>query len=248
MRSDGCPVSAQSSTRERASVERPPIGYREELLRRGWNSIARDEATRLDALVTFDVVFLARHGQTLWNHEGRKQGQLDSPLTAAGERHAADLARIAETLDVGLVVSSPIGRARSTAQTCADLLGRSVEVVDELAEVHHGGMAGLTTPEANIRFPGALEQRSLEKYDWRFPGGESYADADERAALALGKIERKGPIRPLIVSHEMIGRMLLRNLLGRRPADVLGTRQPHDVVYRVDLSSGVADELVTCPV
>jgi probable phosphoglycerate mutase len=158
------------------------------------------------------------------------------------------LARIAETLDVDLVASSPIGRARSTAQTCADVVGRTVEVVDELAEVHHGEMAGLTTAEANVRFPGALDQRVLDKYYWRFPGGESYADADERAAVALRRIARAGSRRPLIVSHEMIGRMLLRNLLGLRPADVLGTQQPHHVVYQVDVSLGQVDELVTQPV
>lgn len=197
--------------------------------------------------MTFEVVFLARHGQTLWNREGRKQGQLDSPLTPAGKRHAADLARIAGTLDVDLVASSPIGRARSTAQACADVVGSALEVVDELAEVHHGRMAGLTTRQANIQFPGALDQRASEKYSWRFPGGESYADADVRAAVALGRIARTGSRRPLIVSHEMIGRVLLRNLLGWRPADVLDIQQPHHVVYQVDLSSGQVDELVTQP-
>jgi probable phosphoglycerate mutase len=207
--------------------------------------LSGDEAARLNALVTFDVVFLARHGQTLWNRQSRKQGQLDSPLTPAGERHAADLGRLTGTFDVDLVASSPIGRARTTAQISADAVGRTVLVVDELAEVHHGEMAGLTSAEANVRFPGALDQRALDKYYWRFPGGESYADADQRAAAALSRIAQTGSRRPLIVSHEMIGRMLLRNLLGRRPADVLDTKQPHQVVYRVDLTSGQVDELAT---
>lgn len=195
--------------------------------------------------VTFDVVYLARHGQTRWNREGRKQGQLDSPLTFAGHQHAADLASVAVTLGVDLVTSSPIGRAMATAQVSAEALGLTVQVIPELAEVHHGEMAGLTTTQANARFPGALEQRARDKYKWRFPGGESYADADDRAAVALARIALAGARRPLIVSHEMIGRMLLRNLLGTGSAEALITQQPHHVLYRVEPSSGHLEELTT---
>lgn len=204
-------------------------------------------AIGLDALVTFDVVYLARHGQTQWNRERRKQGQLDSPLSAAGRTHAENLSQAAASFDVDLIASSPIGRALTTAEICAHALGLSVVVVAELAEVHHGAMAGLTTSEASARFPGALELRAMDKYEWRFPGGESYADGDLRAGIALDRIARTGARRPLIVSHEMIGRMLRRNLLDSRPADVLSTNQPHDVVLRVDPSSGHIDELSTVP-
>ena len=202
-------------------------------------------ASELDALVTFDVVYLARHGQTQWNREGRKQGQLDSRLSAAGRTHAENLARAAAAYDVDLVASSPIGRALTTAEVCAHALGLPVIVIAELAEVHHGDLAGLTTSEANVRFPGALEQRAMDKYKWRFPGGESYADADLRAGIALDRIARTGARRPLIVSHEMIGRMLRRNLLGNRPIDVLATNQPHHIVLRVDPSSRHVNELST---
>lgn len=195
--------------------------------------------------MAFDVVYLARHGQTAWNLQGRKQGQLDSPLTEAGRNHAQALARLAGTFNADLVASSPIGRARTTAQVCADALELAVTVVDELAEVHHGKMAGLTSAEADARFPGALEQRRLAKYRWRFPCGESYADADERAAVALERILQTGARRPLIVSHEMIGRMLLRNLIASPPAVVLSTQQPHDLVYLVDPSTREVREVST---
>lgn len=202
-------------------------------------------ATELDALVTFDVVYLARHGQTQWNQEGRRQGQLDSPLSAAGLKHAEDLACAARGFDVDLVACSPLGRALSTAELCARSLGIQMVVVEELAEVHHGDMAGLTPSEADIKFPGALDQRALALYEWRFPGGESYADADLRASVALDRLVRDGARRPLIVSHEMIGRMLRRNLVGNQPADALRTQQPHHIVLRVNPSTGHIAELST---
>jgi broad specificity phosphatase PhoE len=195
--------------------------------------------------VAFGMVFLARHGQTQWNTQGRKQGQLDSPLTAAGRDHAAALARFAATLEIDFLASSPLDRARTTAQIGGDLLGMKVDVFDELAEIHHGLMAGLTWAEAEARFPGQLGQRHDNKYEWRFPGGESYADADRRAALALELISNTGARRPLIVTHEMIGRMLLRNLTCWPPSRALVTQQPHDLVYQVNPATRQVRDLST---
>lgn len=195
--------------------------------------------------VTFEVVYLARHGQTQWNQEGRRQGQLDSPLTDAGQMHATDLGRLVTALDIDCVACSPIGRALATATVTAEALGTKPFVVDELAEVHHGDMAGLTNAEADARFPGMLSVRLADKYRWRFPGGESYADADERASQALARVASTGSRKPLIVSHEMIGRMLLRCLSRMPAAEALATKQPHHVVYRVDPQSGQVDRLMT---
>ena len=107
-------------------------------------------------------------------------------------------------------------------------------ILDELAEVHHGQFAGLTNDDIEATYPGSFEARAREKYRWRFPGGESYADVDERAALALESIAASSA-RPLIVSHEMIGRMLLRHLLDLSPEDALSRKHPHNIVYRVDM-------------
>jgi probable phosphoglycerate mutase len=81
--------------------------------------------------------------------------------------------------------------------------------------------------------------RERQKYTYRFPGGESYADGEVRAARVLEEIGRSGVRRPLLVSHEMIGRMLLRRL---GVPDALGSRQPSDVVYRV-AAGGMAERL-----
>jgi probable phosphoglycerate mutase len=71
--------------------------------------------------------------------------------------------------------------------------------------------------------------RERDKYGFRFPEGESYADGEARAGRVLAEVEPAG-VRPLLVSHEMIRRMLLRRL---GVPDALATRQPSDVVYRV---------------
>jgi len=109
--------------------------------------------------------------------------------------------------------------------------------VPELAEVDHGQMAGLISSDIERLFPGELGRRDSDKYHWRFPGGESYADADQRSATALARIARSGARRPLVISHEMIGRMLRRHLVGADPVTALSWNQPHDVVYRIDVNT-----------
>jgi broad specificity phosphatase PhoE len=94
-------------------------------------------------------------------------------------------------------------------------------------------MADLTASEIEARFPGESARRQQDKYRWRFPGGESYADADRRAARALGQIAGRRVRRPLIVSHEMLGRLLMRHILAADPTAALGWNQPNDVLHQI---------------
>ena len=158
----------------------------------------------------------------------------------AGVRQAADRLR-GSSIDG--VFSSPLGRALASAQLYADALGLSVVTVDELAEVHHGAMAGLKGEEIDAAFPGEMSRRASDKYRWRFPEGESYADADVRVAGAVRVVGQSGAARPLIVSHEMIGRMLLRNLLDLTPDEALVYGHPHGVIYRIDVATKTLDEI-----
>lgn len=184
-----------------------------------------------------EQVFLARHGQTVWNTERRRQGRLDSPLTELGLAQAGQTADLVATLPIDAILTSPIGRAHRTAGIIAERLNRPVVVVEELHEVHHGLVGGLTMPEIEEKFPGLTERRRADKYRFCFPEGESYANADRRARRALDRVAETGAVRPLIVSHEMIGRMLLRNLLEQDPEVALGWNHPHEVVYRVDVAA-----------
>ena len=193
----------------------------------------------------FELVFLARHGETAWNRQHRRQGQLDSALTVDGIAGARRLGTLVANLPVDGVFCSPLGRAATTARFGAAELGLAATMVEDLREVHHGEMAGLTTLEINRRFPEALTRRSSDKYEWQFPGGESYADADRRAMAALLQIARHGARRPLIVSHEMIGRMLLRNLIHLDIADALAWTHPHDVVFHVEMANGAVTAIDT---
>jgi broad specificity phosphatase PhoE len=187
--------------------------------------------------LTMEEVYLVRHGETEWNLTGRRQGQLDSPLSERGMMEVQRTSKRIESLPVDGVFSSPIGRAISTAQTYAHALDQAVTALDDLRELDHGDMAGMTNEEIERAFPGELARRSRDKYQWRFPNGESYADADLRAASALRQVAEAGSSRPLVVTHEMIARMLLRNLLTLEPNEALTLGLLHSVIYRVHVES-----------
>ena len=183
-----------------------------------------------DAPVEF---FLARHGQTEWNVHGRRQGQLDSPLTPAGVAQAQHIGELLANHRIDSVFASPLGRALTTATICATRLHVPVVTMPTLAEIDHGTWAGLTDPQIAEDYPEQYHHRNTDKYRFRFPGGESYADADRRAIAAIVAIADHHVSRPLVVSHEMIGRLLRRHLLGLTPDEALGWNHPHGIVFRI---------------
>ena len=182
-------------------------------------------------------LFLARHGQTTWNLEHRLQGQLDSPLTADGIAQAKSMAESLVGSPVATVCSSPLGRALRTAVIIADRLGAELIEVPELAELHHGDLAGMTWEESDAEVPGAREVRAANRWGWAFPGGESYAQARARARKALSSCGWASVGVPLLVSHEMIGRMLRAELRGLDSATALALRHPQGVVFEIERGS-----------
>lgn len=182
-------------------------------------------------------LLLARHGQTVWNVEHRLQGQLDSPLTDEGIAQAHAIADRIGHVGVLTVCSSPLGRALRTAVIIADRLGAEVIEVPELADLDHGALAGMTWDEIDAEYPTAREERAANRYGWAFPGGESYAQARSRARKALSSCGWASEGTPLVVSHEMIGRMLRAELRGLDASNALGLRHPHGVVFEIDGTS-----------
>jgi probable phosphoglycerate mutase len=179
-------------------------------------------------------VFLARHGETDWNREGRMQGRLGATLNATGRAQAQALAGVARSLGVRSVIASPLPRALETAETVASALGCSVVRCDALMELDFGACSGLTEREIDERFPGLREQRLLDKWRHRWPGGESYADALERLERALREGVLPGAPLTLLVAHQSVNRALALALGGLAPAEALAMSQRSDVLLRFE--------------
>lgn len=140
----------------------------------GWTG-ARGRPTRL---------LLLRHGQTELSVERRYSGRGNPELTALGREQAARAAKyLAAKGDIAAVVTSPLGRARETAQAAAQALDVPVRVLDALTETDFGEWEGLTFAEAAQRDP-ELHQRWLGDPSLPAPGGESFDAVRERVEAA----------------------------------------------------------------
>jgi broad specificity phosphatase PhoE len=171
-------------------------------------------------------LLLLRHGQSVWNADGRWQGRADVPLSALGEEQARDAARRLSRGDFVRIVSSDLQRARRTAEILAEALGLQVELDPTLQEIDVGDWEGLTRAEINERDPGALAEWSEGRSE-STPGGETRDHLTERARSALVRVasESAPGDRVLLVSHGALIRNLDRSL-GLQPhgIDNLGGR------------------------
>ena len=66
-------------------------------------------------------LYIVRHGETIWNQEHKVQGIADIPLTQKGKDEAKELQDLIKTLNIDVVISSPLIRARETAKILVDL-------------------------------------------------------------------------------------------------------------------------------
>jgi broad specificity phosphatase PhoE len=130
------------------------------------------------------ILILARHGETDWNREDRFQGQADPPLNPAGRAQSVELAEALAGEPIARVYTSPLRRARETAELVAERLGVEVEPLEALCEIDVGSWTGLTRDEVAERFPEAYA-RWVERAPHGFEDGETYEELAARVIPAL---------------------------------------------------------------
>lgn len=158
---------------------------------------------------------LVRHGETLWHAENRYAGRTDVPLTEHGHKQAAALGAWAAGRRLDAVLSSPLSRARLTAEPAAAALGLALRVDERLYEVDFGRGEGLTRAEMGERFPAELSAFLADPVAHHLPGGENPAAAATRAIACLTDIQQEVPDgRVLVVAHSTLVRLVLCGLLG----------------------------------
>ena len=148
-------------------------------------------------------LLLLRHGESVWNAEGRWQGQADPPLSARGVRTACAIAELLAPARFGAIYCSDLSRARQTAELIATALGAPAPVADgRLRERDIGRWAGLTDAEISARWSGQPQQWRTAEASAPPSGGETAAAVVRRALESLAAIRSAhGGARILVVSH-----------------------------------------------
>jgi broad specificity phosphatase PhoE len=169
-------------------------------------------------------ITLLRHGQSTGNAGGIYQGQAEFDLTETGRLQSQALARrwVAEGRVFDLAISSPLGRARQTAEIITAALSLPLEYDELWMERHNGLLAGLDHLEAAERYP---RPEFMSPYEPVGRTGESQWDLYLRAGQAVLRLLRRPLGRYLVVSHGGLLNMALYTMLGIVPqANFQGAR------------------------
>jgi broad specificity phosphatase PhoE len=164
-------------------------------------------------------MLLVRHGQTALSAARRYSGRGNPPLTELGLAQASAIAdRLAATADIAAVLTSPLGRARQTADAISKATNAPVTELADLTETDFGAWEGMTFAEAAARDPEA-HRAWLTDPSRPAPGGESFDAVHHRVARAAERIAADhGGSTVVVVSHVTPIKTLLRIALAAGPS------------------------------
>jgi broad specificity phosphatase PhoE len=161
-------------------------------------------------------VYLARHGQTAYNREGRFQGQQPIPLDEIGREQALELAERAAAHGFRALWCSPLRRARETADIVAARIGLEPKEDARLMETDAGEWTDLSFEVVRAREPDRFDAFVACDPAFAFPGGESFTAQEERVCAALDEIEQTSELPALVVCHGMVIRAALYHRSGHQ--------------------------------
>ena len=181
-------------------------------------------------------LYLARHGQTEFNVQGRIGG--DPLLTAKGRQQAMALAEHFRHLRIDWVFTSTRRRSHETA---APVLRDRPKVhtlaMPEFDELWAGDCEGMRYSEIRETMPLVSAGRNADKYGYCYPNGESYAMLNERVKNGLRRalfLAGDNPI--LIIGHQAINRVILSLFLRCREADIPYIFIPQNEYYHISVT------------
>jgi len=179
------------------------------------------------------ILHCVRHGESTYNAEGRLQGQSDRPvLSERGRRQSAAAAEALAAFPVEAIYSSPLSRARQTAEIIAGRLGLEIRSEPRLKEIDVGVFEDRLRSEVAAVYPEELARWVSGDVEFRIPGGESRRDLARRGAEALEAIAAAGLGQVVVVAHGGLLVAAVKALL-RLPADAPPTALENGSITRL---------------
>ena len=152
-------------------------------------------------------LWLIRHGETEWSQTRRHTGRSDIPLLPEGEAAARSLAPRLDGISFDLVLSSPLQRARRTAE----LAGLTPELEPLAVEWDYGQYEGITTAQIQEQAPG------WSIWSDPVPNGESLDQVAARADAVITRVRTEAPKRAVLVAHAHFLRVLAVRWIEQEP-------------------------------
>ncbi|MFQ5595311.1 MAG: histidine phosphatase family protein [Anaerolineae bacterium] len=154
------------------------------------------------------MIYLTRHGESIWNKEHRYQGNAPVGLSEAGRAHAQLLAGALSEAGITTIFASPTQRCAETANIVADRLGVPVQPDPRLREWE---ISENLWGEPSLRGQVSSEdwERLRADYDFSLPAGESLNAVIQRTLQAFDDIPHGEDQVPLIVTHQINVQLIL---------------------------------------
>jgi len=139
-------------------------------------------------------LILVRHGETMWNAEGRIQGHKNSPLSPLGNEQALAVRSRLKGIKAAAIYSSDLTRTQETIRPFAEFSNLPITTRFDLREKCFGEWEGMTPADVEEKFPGEWARfRSHYDLDFHIPGGETWHDVQARIV---------GACRDILSRHE----------------------------------------------
>ena len=145
-------------------------------------------------------LILIRHGETIWNKEGRVQGTSDIDLSDAGLDHARRLALSLKDRNICSIYSSPLKRAHKTARLINQYHDAPIYLESGLMEMNQGNFEGFSYQELMACEKDFLKKWISDPASVRMPNGESFTELQYRAWKVIEDIIVRSD-NALVVSH-----------------------------------------------
>lgn len=172
------------------------------------------------------TILLARHGETAWNRSKVFRGTRDVPLNDNGRNQAKLLAEVLRGRSIRAVYTSPLSRARETADIA--LANHGIEPVVEkgLIDFDYGDWTGLEETEVARRWPQQYRLWSTQPERAQPPNGDTLGVVFDRAFAAMDALAKHHPGETIaLFAHRVVNKLLILAALGLRPPQFPFIRQ-----------------------
>lgn len=154
-------------------------------------------------------IFVIRHGETVFNKEGRYLGRTDEPLNAIGVDQAKKLAEKTSDLDVEIIYCSPLKRAIETAEFIKTNHTCEVVINKHFIERSIGVYEGLTKEEAKNEYPALYARNITRIFNDAPPNGETINEVIKRVFSGLDEINSQSGFSNILIStHGFIAKVI----------------------------------------
>ena len=179
-------------------------------------------------------IYVARHGETTWNVEGRIQGRSDPEITPKGYAQSLALLEQLKDRSISAIYASTLQRSVLTAEPIAKYLSLPIQKQTELDEISFGILEGkqLSNMDEEVRVE--WERFKENRLAYHIPGAENYTDVAIRLRPLMERILQIHKDQEiLIVAHRGANRMLIGMLLEYPLEKCLKIEQTNECLYLI---------------